>query len=109
MSNDFPTMYKADPNDSSKMVPANTKVFEYTEAVAPAKETTVERPAYITINNEHGTAYEFMYELDGGFVSAGKFQADGPIRLDIQPIQWKGGDGATGDVTFYYIRSSAGN
>ena len=33
----------------------------------------------------------------------------GPIRLDIQPIAWKGGAGATGDVTFIYKRSSSGN
>tara|TARA_B100001094_G_scaffold132547_1_gene128417 strand:- start:1254 stop:1577 length:324 start_codon:yes stop_codon:yes gene_type:complete len=107
MSAQIPQMYKVDPNDNTKMVPKSA--FQYTEAVSPAKETTVERPLYITINNEHATAYEFMYETDGGFISAGKFQADGTIRLDIQPIQWKGGAGNTGDVTFYYKRSSSGN
>ncbi len=105
------TMYGAD--GTTKMKPAGT-VFQYQEASAPAADTVVERPLYVIINIGHATKYEFKYETDGGFVDYGIIPiasnaGAGPVRIDIQPIAWKGGAGATGDVTFIYKRSSSGN
>ena len=97
-------MYKADPNDSTKQVPnsPNHNADAYTHATQPAANTEVPRASYVIVNLEHGTAYEFLYETGGSYVAYGKVQADGPVRLDIQPIGWKGGAAATGDVSFVY-------
>ena len=104
------TMYKVDPDNNKKMVPNSPAAFEYMEAVAPADDTVVERASYVIINVGHATKYEFLYESDGGYIDYGIITAvTGPVRVDIQPIAWKGGAGATGNITFVYKRSSAGN
>jgi hypothetical protein len=97
-------MYKADPNDSTKQVPnsPNHNADAYTIAKAPAAEAEVNRASYVIINVENATKYEFLYETGGSYVDYGIVAADGPVRVDIQPIAWKGGDGTTGHVTFVY-------
>ena len=95
--------YIVDPDNNLKMIP-NTKVIKeaYGRASAPVAEAEVERPSYVIINVEHGTKYEFLYESGGTYIDYGIVAADGPLRVDIQPIAWKGGAGTTGHVTFVY-------
>jgi len=95
--------YRSDPDNNLKMIP-NTKVIReaYSRATAPARETEVERATYVIINVEHATKYEFLYESGGDYVDYGIVAADGPLRVDIQPIAWKGGAGTTGHVSFVY-------
>ena len=93
---------------------ANQLLNQYKKAVAPAANTVVDAALYVIINVVHATKYEFKYESDGGFVDYGVIPiADnagaGPVRIDIQPIAWKGCACATGDVTFIYNQSSASN
>ena len=95
--------YRVDPNNNLKMIP-NTKVVReaYGRATAPAAETEVDRPSYVIINVEHATKYEFKYESGGSYVDYGIVAADGPLKVDIQPVAWKGGAGTTGHVSFVY-------
>ena len=93
--------YKADPRDSTKQIPNNTIVYNRT--TAPADETEVARASYVIINSGHGTKYEFKYTASGDWYDYGVIDAaTGPVKVDIQPIAWKGGAGDTGDVTFVY-------
>ena len=73
----------------------------FTTTIAPAAEALAERPSYVIINVESATKYEFSYTT-GSFTDYGIVAADGPIRIDIQPLSWKGGAGTTGHVTFVY-------
>ena len=95
-------MYKADPNDNTKQVPAALPESANTIAKAPAAEAEVDRASYVIINVEHGTKYEFLYTSGGSYIDYGIVAADGPVRIDINPIAWKGGAGTTGHVTFVY-------
>ncbi len=96
-------MYQADPNDSTKQTPKAIPVSAYGKAIAPAAEAEVTRASYVIINVEHGTKYEFLYESGGTYVDYGIVAADGPLKIDINPIAWKGGDSSTiGHVTFVY-------
>ena len=95
-------MYKADPNDGKKQVPKAIPVSAYGKAIAPAAEAEVARASYVIINVEHGTKYEFLYESGGTYVDYGIVAADGPLRININPIAWKGGAGTTGHVSFVY-------
>ena len=95
-------MYKADPNNSKKQIPKAIPVSAYGKATAPAAEAEVARASYVIINVEHGTKYEFLYESGGDYSDYGIVAADGPLRLNINPIAWKGGAGTTGHVTFVY-------
>jgi hypothetical protein len=97
--------YKADPNDSTKQIPNNAVV--YNRAVTPAANTEVARASYVVINVGHATKYEFKYTASGdwydyGVVPIASNAGAGPVKLDIQPIAWKGGGASTGDVTFVY-------
>ena len=95
--------YGADPNNSKKQVPISLPASAYTsKAIAPAAEAEVAVASYVIVNVEHATKYEFLYESDGSYVDYGIIAADGPIRIDINPIAWKGGAGTTGHVTFVY-------
>jgi hypothetical protein len=71
-------------------------------AIAPAAEAEVAAASYVIVNVEHASKYEFLYESGGSYVDYGIIAADGPIRIDINPIAWKGGAGTTGHVTFVY-------
>tara|TARA_Y100001963_G_C6747906_1_gene432552 strand:- start:1236 stop:1553 length:318 start_codon:yes stop_codon:yes gene_type:complete len=73
-----------------------------TIAIAPAAEAEVARASYVIINVEHATKYEFKYTSGGSYVDYGIVAADGPVRIDINPIAWKGGAGTTGHVSFIY-------
>ena len=95
-------MYQADPNDSTKQIPKAIPVSAYGKATAPAAEAEVARASYVIINVEHGTKYEFLYESGGDYSDYGIVAADGPLRLNINPIAWKGGAGTTGHVSFVY-------
>ena len=95
-------MYTTDPNDGKKQVPKAIPVSAYGKAIAPAAEAEVARASYVIINVEHGTKYEFLYESGGTYVDYGIVAADGPLRLNINPIAWKGGAGTTGHVSFVY-------
>ena len=95
-------MYTTDPNDGKKQVPKAIPVSAYGKAIAPAAEAEVARASYVIVNVEHGTKYEFLYESGGTYVDYGIVAADGPLRLNINPIAWKGGAGTTGHVSFVY-------
>ena len=95
-------MYQADPNDNKKQIPKAIPVSAYGKATAPAAEAEVARASYVIINVEHATKYEFLYESGGTYVDYGIMAADGPLRLNINPIAWKGGAGTTGHVSFVY-------
>ena len=95
-------MYTTDPNDGKKQVPKAIPVSAYGKAIAPAAEAEVARASYVIINVEHGTKYEFLYESGGTYVDYGIVAADGPLRININPIAWKGGAGTTGHVSFVY-------
>ena len=95
-------MYTTDPNDGKKQVPKAIPVSAYGKAIAPAAEAEVARASYVIINVEHATKYEFLYESGGTYVDYGIVAADGPLRININPIAWKGGAGTTGHVTFVY-------
>ena len=95
-------MYTTDPNDAKKQVPKAIPVSAYGKAIAPAAEAEVRRASYVIINVEHATKYEFLYESGGTYVDYGIMAADGPLRLNINPIAWKGGAGTTGHVSFVY-------
>ena len=94
--------YEADPNDSEKSGPKALPLEAYERAIAPAAEVEVARASYVMINVEHGTKYEFLYESGGSYVDYGIVAADAPLRIDINPIAWKGGAGTTGHVSFIY-------
>jgi hypothetical protein len=95
-------MYQADPNNSKKQVPKALPSDAVDRAIAPAAEAEVRRASYVIINVEHATKYEFLYESGGTYVDYGIMAADGPLRLNINPIAWKGGAGTTGHVSFVY-------
>ena len=95
-------MYTTDPNDSTKQIPKAIPVSAYGKATAPAAEAEVARASYVIINVEHCTKYEFLYESGGTYVDYGIVAADGPLRININPIAWKGGAGTTGHVSFVY-------
>ena len=72
-------------------------------ATSPADDTEVERASYVVINVGHATKYEFKYTPSGVWYDYGIIPVAStgvPVKIDIQPIAWKGGAGATGDVTF---------
>ena len=95
-------MYQADPNNSKKQVPKSLPSDAVDRAIAPAAEAEVKRASYVIINVEHGTKYEFLYESGGTYEDYGIVAADGPLRININPIAWKGGAGTTGHVSFVY-------
>ena len=95
-------MYQVDPNDNKKQVPKALPSDAVDRAIAPAAEAEVRRASYVIINVEHATKYEFLYESGGTYVDYGIMAADGPLRLNINPIAWKGGAGTTGHVSFVY-------
>ena len=95
-------MYKTDPNNAKKQVPKALPATGVNRAIAPAAEAEVARASHVIINVEHATKYEFLYESGGGYVDYGIVAADGPLRLNINPIAWKGGAGTTGHVSFVY-------
>jgi hypothetical protein len=94
--------YQADPDNDEKSGPKALPLEAYERAIAPIAETEVDRASYVMINVEHGTKYEFLYESGGTYVDYGIVAADGPVRIDINPIAWKGGAGTTGHVSFVY-------
>jgi hypothetical protein len=83
------------------------------QATTPAHSVIQERPSYVIVAGQSATAYQFLYETTAslGGLSAGETYTQGldlqaisnaPIRLDINPVAWKGGGDATGEVTFVY-------
>ena len=95
-------MYQVDSNDDKKQVPKALPSDAVDRAIAPAAEAEVKRASYVIINVEHGTKYEFLYESGGTYADYGIVAADGPLRININPIAWKGGAGTTGHVSFVY-------
>jgi hypothetical protein len=94
--------YQADSTDGEKSGPKALPLQAFSRAIAPAAEAEVDRASYVMINVEHATKYEFLYETGGTYVDYGIVAADGPVRIDINPIAWKGGAGTTGHVSFVY-------
>ena len=94
--------YEQDPNDIYKSQPKPLPVNAFSTALAPAAEEVVPRASHVIINVEHATKYEFLYETGGSYVDYGIVLADAPLKLDINPIAWKGGAGTTGHVSFVY-------
>ena len=95
-------MYTTDPNNTKKQIPKALPATAVDRAIAPAAEAEVRRASYVIINVEHATKYEFLYESGGTYVDYGIMAADGPLRININPIAWKGGAGTTGHVSFVY-------
>ena len=107
------SMYKADPNDNTKMVPKTPDFTNHNKATTPAAGVVSDRPNYVILNNA-GT-YKFCYNTTASlntnngsahqeFISASVLDADaGPVRMEIQPVSWGITHGTkTGDVTFVY-------
>ena len=118
-------MYKVDPNNSTKQVPANS-IYDngnilsesvayknYSYATTPAARTVVERADHVIIQPKDGAAtYIFGYHCTasiGGFDAvcgtSGSAQTgsmviannDNPIKLEINPHWWDtGNDEAAG-------------
>ncbi len=109
------SMYKQDPNDSTKQVPKSPDFsVTYNEVTTPAPTTIVERPTYVILNK--ADTYSFLYHttcsIGSSVPAAGaeKYtqgavvpsdEAAG-IELPINPVAWEGG--SAGDVTFVYVR-----
>ena len=99
--------YQADSTDSTKSGPKALPERAFSTSTMPVKEVEVARAIYVLINVGHATKYEFLYETGGAYISHGivpiaSNAGAGPIRVDINPIAWKGGGGVLGDVTFVY-------
>ena len=99
--------YQADSTDDTKSGPRALPERSFSTSTMPVKETEVPRASYVLINVGHATKYEFLYETGGSYISHGIVPASsnagaGPIRVDINPVAWKGGAGVAGDVTFVY-------
>jgi len=98
--------YKADPNNSNKMIPKAIPTSAYGKSVNPAAEVITDRPNYILVN-VNGT-YAFAYQSGSvGTYETGSVlnnAAGGPVRLDINPVAWRQTDaaGSVGDITFVY-------
>ena len=87
--------------------PKGLPATAFGRAAMPVKEVESERASYVLINVGHATKYEFLYESGGAYESFGivpiaSNAGAGPIRVDINPIAWKGGGEVLGDVTFVY-------
>jgi hypothetical protein len=113
-------MYQANSDNTSgvareqKQSPKPLPASAFGRATTPASKVVQVRPNYVVVNGQSATAYQFLYETTA---SLGGIDADGvawesgldlqaisnsPIKLDIQPLAWKGGGDATGEVTFVY-------
>ena len=97
--------YKADPNNSNKMIPKELPVSAHGQATTPAPyPARHDRPNYILINKAGN--YSFAYESSSlaDYVSGSQVTnaAAGPVRLDINPIAWVSKGGAAGAVHFVY-------
>jgi len=97
-------MYQADPNDNTKMIPKGRPISAYGKAETPSAQIITPRPNYILIN-KIGT-YRFAYESGSlsTYTSGSVITADGPVRLDINPVAWETvpAGGSKGAVTFVY-------
>ena len=98
VSGDTVTLFQS----GSGSIPQQTIQLLTASFTAPAANTEVKRATYVIINVEHATKYEFKYESGGSYVDYGIVAADGPLKVDIQPVAWKGGAGTTGHVSFVY-------
>ena len=116
------SMYKADPNNSNKMIPnTSLSIEDMNRTSLPVKGVVQERPNSVILNKvgtyafldettcSVGTTPVYATSGDGAaetFVSGGAIIADtaGPVELPIQPVAWirgtNGGD--AGDVIFVY-------
>tara|TARA_R100000008_G_C3455429_1_gene101493 strand:+ start:187 stop:531 length:345 start_codon:yes stop_codon:yes gene_type:complete len=110
-------LYKTDPNDPRKQVPANQRTGpQFSVATCPTNEIITKRPTYVNINTA-GT-YAFLYESTasiggthagpgGGYITGSTVVVNhGNLKLDINPIAWRRCDGAdaVGQITFVYVR-----
>ena len=97
-------MYQVDSNDDKKQVPKGRSVNAYGKATTPSAQIITDRPNFILINKV-GT-YRFAYESGSlaTYTSGSVITADGPVRLDINPVAWETvpAGGAKGAVTFVY-------
>ena len=97
-------MYTTDPNDGKKQVPKARPQSAYGKATTPSAQIITARPNFILINKV-GT-YRFAYESGSlaTYTSGSVITADGPVRLDINPVAWETvpAGGAKGAVTFVY-------
>ena len=97
-------MYQADPNNNNKMIPKGRPKSAYGKATTPSAQIISDRPNYIIINKT-GT-YRFAYESGSleSYESGSVITADGPVRLDINPVAWETvpAGGTKGAVTFVY-------
>ena len=113
-------MYQANSDNTSavareqKQSPKPLPASAFGRAITPASKVVQVRPSYVIVNGQSATAYQFLHETTasiGGIDADGTAWAQGldlqaisnsPIKLDIQPLAWKGGGDATGEVTFVY-------
>ena len=97
-------MYQVDPNDNKKQIPKARSVNAYGKATTPSAQIITDRPNFILINKV-GT-YRFAYESGSlaTYTSGSVITADGPVRLDINPVAWETvpAGGTKGAVTFVY-------
>ena len=81
--------YEADPNNSKKQQPKAIPVSAYGKVTTPAAETIQDRPNHVIINMNG--VYAFAYESGSlaSYESGSVITADGPVRLDINPVAWE--------------------
>ena len=94
--------YQADSTDGTKSGPKALPLEAFGRAIQPASDTDVERPNHVIINFKSTTAYQFKYESGTTYIVYGVKEDTNALRVDINPIAWKGGDDSTGSVTFVY-------
>ena len=97
-------MYQADSSNPKKSTPKPRPNTAYGKATTPSAQIISDRPNYIIINKT-GT-YRFAYESGSlaSYESGSVITADGPVRLDINPVAWETvpACGTKGAVTFVY-------
>jgi hypothetical protein len=107
--------YIQDPNDSKKQVPNSTgKGYQQMAgySINPAAETRTRQATYVTVNKVGTFAFSYPDQTTGAgtssYITGAMVQnaAGGPVKLDINPTNWRRTDGAsvTGDITFVYRR-----
>ena len=98
-------MYQADSSNPKKSTPKPRPNTAYGKATTPSAQIISDRPNYIIINKT-GT-YRFAYESGSlaSYESGSVITADGPVRLDINPVAWETvpAGGTKGAVTFVYL------
>jgi hypothetical protein len=102
----MPNPFGVNPDNSQKQSPIYTSgTTRFSHAITPDAQTIQKRPSYVIVNNAGN--YSFAYESGSypeNYLTGSVLDANGPIRLDINPVAWGGTSVSKGDITFVYVR-----